>query len=59
MWLSFRFCLSQWGVPTIKITDISIIFKWENKKKWQYIKYLFAPLYIQDVIYESVGESYF
>ncbi len=36
----------RWGVPTMKITDLSILCKWENLKNWQYIKYLFAPLYV-------------
>ncbi len=30
----------------VKITDLSILCKWENLKNWQRIKYLFAPLYI-------------
>ncbi len=33
-----------WGVPTMKITDLSILCKWENLKNRQCIKYLFAPL---------------
>ncbi len=35
-----------WGVPTMKMTDLSILCKWENLKNRQCIKYLFAPLYI-------------
>ncbi len=34
----------SWGVPTMKITDLSIFCKWENLKNRQCIKYLFAPL---------------
>ncbi len=36
----------SWGVPTMKITDISILCKWETLKNRQCIKYLFAPLYV-------------
>ncbi len=35
----------SWGVPTMKITDLSILCKSENLKNRQCIKYLFAPLY--------------
>ncbi len=31
----------------MKITDLSILCKWETLKIWQCIKYLFAPLYVQ------------
>ncbi len=31
----------------MKITDLSILCKWETLKNRQCIKYLFAPLYIQ------------
>ncbi len=30
----------------MKITDLSILCKWENLKNNQCIKYLFAPVYI-------------
>ncbi len=30
----------------MKITDISILCKWETLKNRQCIKYLFAPLYV-------------
>ncbi len=49
MWFSGFFIYSvshSWGVPTMKITDLSILCKWENLKNRQCIKYLFAPLYI-------------
>ncbi len=36
----------SWGVPTMKITDLSILCKWENLKNCQCIKCLFAPLYV-------------
>ncbi len=48
MWFSgFSFFYSvshSWGVPTMKITVLSILCKWENLKNRQCIKYLFAPL---------------
>ncbi len=40
--------LDSWGVPTMKITDLSILCKWETLKNQQCIKYLFAPLYFLD-----------
>ncbi len=30
----------------MKMTDLSILCKWENLKSQQCIKYLFAPLYL-------------
>ncbi len=33
----------------MKITDLSILCKWETLKNRQCIKYLFAPLYIRAV----------
>ncbi len=50
MWFSGFFSHS-WGVPTMKITDLSILCKWENLKNRQCIKYLFSPLYIYIYIY--------
>ncbi len=35
----------SWCVPTMKITDLSILCKWETLDNWQCVKYLFAPLY--------------
>ncbi len=32
----------------MEITDLSILFKWETLKNRQCIKYLLAPLYIND-----------
>ncbi len=49
----FRFCLN---VPTMKITDLSILCKWETLTNLQCIKYLFAPLYIY--IYLCVSTQY-
>ncbi len=31
----------------MKITDLSILYKWETLKNRQCIKYLFDPLYIK------------
>ncbi len=36
----------SWDVPKMKITDLSILCKWEILRNRQCIKYLFAPLYI-------------
>ncbi len=41
----------SWGVPTMKITHVSILCKWETLKIRQCIKYLFAPLYVCVYIY--------
>ncbi len=43
------FVSHSWGVPTMKITDLSILCKWETLKNRLCIKYLFAPLYIRAV----------
>ncbi len=54
MWFSWVFLDSvshSWGVPTMKITDLSILCKWENLKNRQCIKYLFARLYIYEIGY--------
>ncbi len=37
----------SWGVPMMKITDLSILCKWKNVKNLQCIKYLFAPMYME------------
>ncbi len=34
----------SWGVPTMKMTDLSILCKWETLKNRQCFKYLFSPL---------------
>ncbi len=45
----------SWGVPTITITALSILCKWENLTNRQCIKYLFAPLYID----RGIGLSFY
>ncbi len=45
MWFSVS---HSWGVPTMEITDLSILCNWENLKNRQCIKYVFAPLYFLD-----------
>ncbi len=60
MWFSGFFFLDSvshsWGVPTMKITDLSILCKWENLKDRQCIKYLFAPLYMHSYCLISVSK---
>ncbi len=44
----------------MKITDLSILCKWETLKNQQVIKYLFAPLYmtwIRDITAQSAARS--
>ncbi len=43
----------SWGVPTMKITDLSILCKWETLKNHQCIKYLFTPLYIKEALQQG------
>ncbi len=35
-----------WGIPMMKITGLSHLFKWENLHNWWLTKYFFAPLYL-------------
>ncbi len=42
------FVSHSWGIPMMKITGLSHLFKWEN---WWLTKYFFAPLYIYIYIY--------
>ncbi len=49
-WICFYILSHSWGVPTMKMTDLSILCKWETLKNRQRLKYLFAPLYFQLVI---------
>ncbi len=35
-----------WGIPMMKITGLSHLFKWENLHNWWLTKYFFAPLYV-------------
>ncbi len=47
-WISFSYFVSHsWGIPMMKITGLSHLFKWENLHNWWLTKYFFAPLYIQ------------
>ncbi len=50
MWFSgffFSYFVSHsWGIPMMKITGLSHLFKWENLHNWWLTKYFFAPLYI-------------
>ncbi len=51
MWFSgffFSYFVSHsWGIPMMKITGLSHLFKWENLHNWWLTKYFFAPLYNQ------------
>ncbi len=38
----------------MKMTDLSILCKWETLKNHQCIKYLFAPLYIIKCIFQNI-----
>ncbi len=45
-WIFFSYFVSHsWGIPMMKITGLSHIFKWENLPNWWLTKYFFAPLY--------------
>ncbi len=39
------------GIPMMKITGLSHLFKWENLHNWWLTEYFFAPLYICMYIY--------
>ncbi len=45
------FVSHSWGIPMMKITGLSHLFKWENLHNWWLTKYFFAPLYIYIYIY--------
>ncbi len=46
-WIFFSYFVSHsWGIPMMKITGLSHLFKWENLHNWWLTKYFFAPLYI-------------
>ncbi len=47
------FVSHSWGIPMMKITGLSHLFKWENLHNWWLTKYFFAPLYT--VACESLG----
>ncbi len=39
------FVSHSWGIPMMKMTGLSHLFKWENLHNWWLTKYFFAPLY--------------
>ncbi len=39
------FVSHSWGIPMMKITGLSHLFKGENQHNWWVTKYFFAPLY--------------
>ncbi len=43
---SSYFVSHSWGIPMMKITGLSHLFKWENLHNWWLTKYFFAPLYL-------------
>ncbi len=46
-WICFSYFVSHsWGIPMMKITGLSHLFKWENLHNWWLTKYFFAPLYV-------------
>ncbi len=45
------FVSHSWGIPMMKITGLSHLFKRENLHNWWLTKYFFAPLYIYIYIY--------
>ncbi len=46
-WIFFSYFVSHsWGIPIMKITGLSHLFKWENLHNWWLTKYFFAPPYI-------------
>ncbi len=46
-WNFFSYFVSHsWGIPMMKSTGLSHLFKWENVHNWWLTKYFFAPLYI-------------
>ncbi len=52
-WIFFSYFVSHsWGIPMMKITGLSHLFKWENLHNWWLTKYCFAPLYIY--IYQNL-----
>ncbi len=48
------FVSHSWGIPMMKITGLSHLFKWENLHNWWLTKYFFAPLYIFVFLWLSV-----
>ncbi len=64
-WICFSYFVSHsWGIPMMKITGLSHLFKWENLHNWWLTKYFFAPLYVclqmetfHWVVYSAWGNS--
>ncbi len=46
------FVSHSWGIPMMKITGLSHLFKWENLHNWWLTKYFFAPLYVRDSTFD-------
>ncbi len=47
------------GIPMMKITGLSHLFKWENLHNWWLTKYFFAPLYIIKYLQKCEGCAHF
>ncbi len=44
VWICFSYFVSRsWGIPMMKITGLSHLFKWENLHNWWLTKYFFCP----------------
>ncbi len=54
----FSYIVSHsWGIPMMKITGLSHLFKWENLPNWWLTKYFFAPLYVWTFECGTFGEK--
>ncbi len=53
------FVSHSWGIPMMKITGLSHLFKWENLHNWWLTKYFFAPLYIPLLVAKLLVMSFF
>ncbi len=51
------FVSHSWGIPMMKITGLSHLFKWENLHNWWLTKYFFAPLYVHNMCIVSTHKS--
>ncbi len=49
------FVSHSWGIPMMKMTGLSHLFKWENLHNWWLTKYFFAPLYISLTLYMTLS----
>ncbi len=58
-WILFSYFVSySWGIPMMKITGLSHIFKWENLHNWWLTKIWFAcPSRSDRLVYLSVNVS--